>query len=244
MADKKEAAEGWPIVNGDYIAGDPESPVAVATLASHNEDIGANAGAAISGPCKTENLGVEKVVANIISNPNIRFLILCGAEVQGHITGQSIEALHQNGVDPEKRSIVGATGAIPYVENIPDEGIERFQQQVEIVNMIDSEDAGAIESKVKECISKDPGAFEEEALVISVDDAGGDDDDGEEVRPVAAETALLEARIRNINTQVKFIGAVQRMFSGNYAGKVQGIMIGLIFTLVLGGLFIFGALSI
>jgi tetrahydromethanopterin S-methyltransferase subunit A len=240
MADKKQAADGWPIVNGDYIAGDPESPVAVTTLASHNEDVAANAGAAISGPCKTENLGVEKVVANVISNPNIRFLILCGAEVQGHITGQSIQALHQNGVDPEKRSIVGATGAIPFVENIPDEGIERFQQQVEIVNMIDNEDAGAIESKVKECISKDPGAFEEEALVISVDDAaGGDEDDGEEVRPVTPETAALDARIRNIQSQVKVAGGIQRAFSGNYAGKVQGIAVGLAFTLVIGALFLF-----
>jgi tetrahydromethanopterin S-methyltransferase subunit A len=232
---KKSPAEGWPVVNGDYIAGNPESPVAVATLASHIEDIPAAAGAAIAGPCKTENLGVEKVVANIISNPNIRFLILTGAEVQGHITGQSIEALHKNGVDPEKRSIMGATGAIPFVENIPDEGIERFQQQVEIISLIDVEDAAQIEAKVKECIEKDPGAFEEEALLISLDDKGdGDEDEGEEVRPVSAETALIEARMRNIQTQVKLVGAVQRTMSGNYAGKVQGIMIGLVVSLIFG----------
>jgi len=239
MADKKATAEGWPIVNGDYITGDPESPVAVTTLASHNEDVGASAGAAISGPCKTENLGIEKVVANIISNPNIRFLVLCGAEVQGHITGQSIEALHQNGVDPDKRSIVGATGAIPFVENVPDEGIERFQQQVEIVNMIDNEDAGAITSKVKECIEKDPGAFEEEALVISVDDDDGEEEEGEEVRPVSPETAIIEARIRNIQTQVKAVGGIQRTLAGNYGGKVQGIAIGLAFTLIIGFLLLF-----
>ena len=141
MADKKPTADNWPVVSGDYIVGDPESPVAVTTLASHNEDIPAAAGAAIAGPCKTENLGIEKVVANIISNPNIRFLILCGAEVQG-----------------------------PFVENIPMEGVERFQQQVELVDMIDNEDGGAITAKVKECIEKDPGALEEDALVISLDE--------------------------------------------------------------------------
>ena len=170
MADKKPAADNWPVVSGDYIVGDPESPVAVTTLASHNEDIPAAAGAAIAGPCKTEILGIEKVVANIISNPNIRFLILCGAEVQGHITGQSIQALHENGCDPEKKKITGATGAIPFVENIPMEGVERFQQQVELVDMIDNEDGGAITAKVKECIEKDPGALEEDALVISLDE--------------------------------------------------------------------------
>ena len=239
MVDKKPTSDTWPVVSGDYIVGDPESPVAVTTLASHNEDVPAAAGAAIAGPCKTENLGVEKVVANIISNPNIRFLILCGAEVQGHITGQSIKALHANGCDPEKKKINGATGAIPFVENIPMEGVERFQNQLEIVDLIDVEDGGQITAKVKECIEKDPGAFEEDAMIIEVSEGDDDEDEGEEIRPVSAETALIEARLRNIDTQVKLVGAVQRNMSGNYAGKVQGIMIGLIFTLVIGYLFLF-----
>ena len=58
MADKKAPADGWPVISGDYIVGDPESPVAVTTLASHIE--GELSGAAIAGPCKTENLGIEK----------------------------------------------------------------------------------------------------------------------------------------------------------------------------------------
>ena len=237
MADKKSPAEGWPVISGDYVVGDPESPVAVTTLASHIEaDL---SGAAIAGPCKTENLGVEKVVANIISNPDIRFLILSGAEVQGHITGQSFKALHENGCDPDKKKIIGATGAIPFVENVPLDGVERFQQQLEIVDMIDVEDVGAINAKISECVEKDPGAFEEEAMVISVEDDDGDADDGEEMRVVSAETALIEARMRNIYTKTEMIGAVQKNMAGNYAGKVQGIMLGLIFTLVIGSLFLF-----
>lgn len=234
MAEKKSPAEGWPVINGDYVVGDPESPVAAATLASHIEQIPVDAGAAIAGPCKTENLGIEKMLANLISNPNIRFLVLCGSEVQGHITGQSIEALHANGVDPEKRKIVDATGAIPFIENIPDEGIERFQQQMEIVSIIDVEDAAAIQSKIKECIEKDPGAFEEEAMVIKVEEGGGEEEEGEEIPPVTPETALIDARMRNIQTQVKSIGSLQRIFAGMYSGKVQGIMIGLVFILTLG----------
>ena len=234
MAEKKSPAEGWPVVNGDYVVGDPESPVAAATLASHIEQIPVDAGAAIAGPCKTENLGIEKMMANLISNPNIRFLVLCGSEVQGHITGQSIEALHANGVDPEKRKIVDASGAIPFIENIPDEGIERFQQQMEIVSIIDVEDAAAIQSKIKECIEKDPGAFEEEAMVIKVEEGGEEEEEGEAVPPVAPETALIEARMRNIQTQVKSVGGIQRIFAGMYSGKVQGIMVGLIFTLTIG----------
>ena len=242
MAEKKSPAEGWPVINGDYEVGDPESPVAATTLASHIESIPVDAGAAIAGPCKTENLGIEKMLANLISNPNIRFLILTGSEVQGHITGQSIEALHANGVDPEKRKIIDATGAIPFIENIPDEGIERFQQQMEIVSIIDVEDAATIQSKVKECIDKDPGAFEEEAMVIEVEEDGGEEDLGEEIPPVAPETALIEARMRNIQTQVKSIGGLNRMAAGMYSGKVQGIMIGLVFILTFGTLLLLGGL--
>ena len=178
MVEKKEPAEGWPVINGDYVVGDPQSCVAGATLASHIEDVVVDAGAAIAGPCKTENLGIEKMMANLISNPNIRFLILCGSEVQGHITGQSIEALHANGVDADKRKIVGATGAIPFIENMPDEARERFQQQREIVSMIDVEDAAAIQSQVKECIEKDPGAAEEETMVIEIEEEGEDVEEG------------------------------------------------------------------
>jgi len=234
LADKKAPAEGWPVINGDYVVGDPESPVAATTLASHIEQIPVDAGAAIAGPCKTENLGIEKMLANLISNPNIRFLVLCGSEVQGHITGQSIEALHANGVDPDKRKIIDATGAIPFIENIPDEGIERFQQQMEIISIIDVEDAAAIQSKIKECIEKDPGAFEEEAMVIEVEEGGGEEEEGEEIPPVTPETALIDARMRSIQTQVKSIGSLQRISAGMYSGKVQGIMIGMIFILTLG----------
>ena len=113
------------------------------------------------------------------------------------------------------------------------EGVERFQQQVELVDLIDNEDGGAITAKVKECIEKDPGAFEEDAMVIEVKEGDDDDDDGEEIRPISPETALLEARIRNIDTQVKLVGAVQRNMAGNYAGKLTNMVYGFIIGLFL-----------
>ncbi|OEC86906.1 MULTISPECIES: tetrahydromethanopterin S-methyltransferase subunit A [Methanobacterium] len=198
MVEKKKTAEGWPVVNGDYVVGNPKSCVAGATLASHLEDVIVDAGAAIAGPVKTENLGIEKMIANLISNPNIRFLLLCGSEVQGHITGQSIEALHANGVAPDKRRIVGATGAIPYIENVPDEAIDRFRQQLEIVSLIDSEDMDLIRARVKECVEKDPGAAEEETVIIQLEE------NCEEVKVVksTSETDLIYSRrrYRKMNT--------------------------------------------
>ena len=78
--------------------------------------------------------------------------------------------IYENGADPDKKKIVGATGAIPFVENIPLDGIERFQQQLEIIDLIDTEDIGAIQSKINECVEKDPGALEEDPIVMEVDE--------------------------------------------------------------------------
>ena len=40
-------------------------------------------GAALAGTLQTENVGLEKVICNVVSNPNIRFLIVCGPESPG-----------------------------------------------------------------------------------------------------------------------------------------------------------------
>ena len=79
-------------------------------------------------------------------------------------------------------------------------------------------------------------------MVIEVSEGDDDEDEGEEMRPISPETAFLESRIRNIDTQIKLVGAVQRNMAGNYSGKVQGIMIGLVFTLVIGFLLLMAPL--
>lgn len=137
--------ETWPPVRGDYVVGRPEARVAVVTLASHLRA----EGAALIGPCKTENLGVEKVVANTISNSNIRFLLLCGVESKGHLPGDALLALHKNGIDEQGR-ILGSHGAIPFIQNLPPEAIKRFQDQVELIDRIGLEDEGQIEQLIRE----------------------------------------------------------------------------------------------
>lgn len=235
---KVKPAEGWPVVRGEYESGNPENPVAVTTCGSHLKGAPQlSAGASISGPHKTENLGIEKIVANVISNPNIRFLLVTGAEVKGHIAGEAIIMLHKNGI--KENRIVGATGAIPYIENLPDDAIKRFQAQIQVVDMIGTEDEGAIVAKIKELASKDPGAFEGEPMIIQVgekeevEEAGG-------IKPMAAEIAQIQLRIRGIQRQAIEIGNLNKLMSGIYAGKIEGIMIGLIVGLTVLGITIFG----
>ncbi|MGB4196035.1 MAG: tetrahydromethanopterin S-methyltransferase subunit A, partial [Methanoculleus sp.] len=38
MVEKKSPASGWPIVKGDFHAGDPQSCVAVVTMGSHLDE--------------------------------------------------------------------------------------------------------------------------------------------------------------------------------------------------------------
>jgi tetrahydromethanopterin S-methyltransferase subunit A len=195
------------------------------------------AGAALAGSCKTENLGIEKVVANIISNPNIRFVLLCGTEVKGHLTGQSWVAMHENGVEGGK--IVGSKGAIPFLENLTAEHIKRFQEQIELVNIMETEDLGQISAKIAELTARDPGAFGADPIVVQIsDDEGGSEEAvaGEE-EPLTGEMALITSRIKAIQMMVTDIGYRNRFASGVYGGKVEGVMIGLILSLL-----VFGAL--
>jgi tetrahydromethanopterin S-methyltransferase subunit A len=240
MADKKSPASGWPITKGDFNSGDANSPVAVMTCGSHLDEKGiCDKGAAICGSCKTENLGLEKVIANIISNPNIRFILLCGTEVKGHLAGQTMEALHKNGVKDGR--VVGAEGAIPFIENLTDDAIKRFQEQCELVNIMEAEDINAIAAKINELKGRDPGAFAADPMVVEVKEAaGGMEEAGGVVQPMSGELALIHARMKVIEKMVVDIGYRDKFAAGVYSGKVEGIMIGLIISFALLGFVLMG----
>jgi tetrahydromethanopterin S-methyltransferase subunit A len=235
MAAKKSPASGWPLVKGDFISGDANSPVAVVTMGSHLDEKGiCDAGAAMCGSCKTENLGLEKVIANIVANPNIRFMLCCGTEVKGHLAGQTMIALHKGGV--KEGRVVGAEGAIPFIENLKDDAIKRFQEQVECVNIMESEDFNAIKAKINELKGRDPGAFAADAMVVEVKEAAaGMEEAGGEVRPLSGEVALITARLKVIEKMVTDIGYRDKFAAGVYAGKIEGLMIGLIVSFALLG---------
>lgn len=226
MANKKSPASGWPIVQGDFHTGDPNSPVAVVTMGSHlDESAICNAGAAIAGSCKTENLGLEKVIANVISNPNIRFIITCGTEVKGHLSGQSFIALHQNGVDGGK--IVGSKGAIPFIENLSDDHIKRFQEQVEVVDIMESEDVGAITAKINELIARDPGVFPDGPMVVEIKDEGGA---GGAAATATANPQFLEieTKLDKIEEQLEFVEGEIAQRVGRKVGRDIGILYGIV----------------
>ncbi len=150
---------------GKYRTGDPESPIAVVTL---NTDFDfPEDKVAIWGKMKTENLGIEKVIANVISNPYIRFLIICGEEIRGHRSGHTLKAIIENGID-EKGRIIDAPGAVPYIENVERDAVERFREQVSVIDKIDVTDREPIIDVIDSKLEDNPGRFGEPFIAIKV----------------------------------------------------------------------------
>jgi tetrahydromethanopterin S-methyltransferase subunit A len=122
---------------------------------------------AIYGPLKTENIGVEKIVANTISNPHIRFLVVCGDDIRGHRSGSSLLALHKNGIDANHR-IIDAPGAIPYIENLKEEAIKRFQSQLKVVDLLGVKEKEKIDKMIADCIRESPPSYGEPYIAIRI----------------------------------------------------------------------------
>ncbi len=137
----------WPMASGDYLLGNEASPVAVLIVGRGAVEVPREL-YCIKGILKTENIGLERVIANVISNPRIRVLVMCGKEEFGHFPGEAIHALMKNGVD-EHRRIRSTRSAIPFLCDLPPEAIERFRQQVELVDVMD-------DSPVQEIAAYDP----------------------------------------------------------------------------------------
>ncbi|MCM2334097.1 MAG: DUF4346 domain-containing protein [Anaeromyxobacteraceae bacterium] len=156
---------GWPPLPGDYRVVRYGAPVAVCTL--NTADLAgrlaaaAPPGLALAGTLHTENLGIERIVRNVLANPHLRFLVVCGEDtIQaiGHLPGQSLVALAENGVDEGGR-IRGAAGKRPMLKNVSKSQVEAFRSQVEMVALVGERDPGRIEAAVASCAARDPGPF-------------------------------------------------------------------------------------
>lgn len=150
----------WPPVAGDFVLGSAQSPVAVCTLASRSllPKLEGQPEIAIAGRVYTENVGIEKMLQNLLANPRLRSLIVCGRESR-HRVGQAILSLHRNGLDPVTRVIRGATGPEPVLASLALEDVAAFQQRIEVIDLIGEQDVGRILERARPCgQTMDPSA--------------------------------------------------------------------------------------
>ena len=164
----------YPPEEGRYIRGNDSSPVAVAIVLNCDADkihsdleklvrAVVESGAAISGTVQTENIGFEKIVCNIVANPNIRYLIVGGPESEGHSTGEALKSLILNGVD-EKKRIIGTRAPHPFLFNLSMEPIERFQKQISLIDLQFEGDPDIIRKAVWSCYQESPVEFRDYSL--------------------------------------------------------------------------------
>jgi thioredoxin type arsenate reductase len=163
----------YPPEEGRYLRGNDYSPVAVAIVLNTDADkipqeidrlvrAGIETGAALSGTVQTANIGIEKIICNIVSNTNIRYLILGGPESAGHRTGEALKALFSDGTD-EKKRIIGTDALSPSLFNVPVEFIDRIRKQV---TLVDCQFKGEehLKNAVRACYQETPTAFGEYSL--------------------------------------------------------------------------------
>jgi tetrahydromethanopterin S-methyltransferase subunit A len=159
----------YPPEEGRYLRGNDFSPVAVAIILNCDADkvppelerlvrAGIESGAALSGTVQTENIGFEKIVCNIVANPNIRYLVVGGPESEGHLTGEAMKALIRSGVD-EKKRIIGTSAPHPFLFNLPMEMIDRFRKQLSLIDLQFEADPDVIRKAVWACYQEQPVEF-------------------------------------------------------------------------------------
>lgn len=148
---KKPSKSQWPYYSGNYQVINPKGKIAICTLSSDNlmPKTSLSENIAIIGTVITSNLGIEKIILNIISNPNISHLILCGKDSPIFKAGQAFESLFKYGVDKEKR-IINAEGHFPVLKNLNEEKINCFKNQIELISLKEEKRAEIIQQKINE----------------------------------------------------------------------------------------------
>ncbi len=166
FTEKVQEREGWPPLPGSYRALRYHAPVAVCTLT--NEELAsaimrkADPAIAIAGTLQTENIGIERLLLNVLGNPNIRFLIVCGPDSKraiGHLPGQSLVSLARQGLDKNRR-ILGARGKRPVLHNVSRETVEHFRRTVEVVDLVGNSSLSTVLETAHACDARNPGAAE------------------------------------------------------------------------------------
>jgi len=137
-------SEGWPINQGFSHNSDSNIPVAVAVPRQNKElQDCVSSIAAIVGPCVTPNEGPQIAIANLVANPNIRWLVIAGKD-SGHMSGDVLKCANTRGVNWETgRVIETKSPTSPYfrifreMKEKGEEIIERYRKQIEIIDIMD-----------------------------------------------------------------------------------------------------------
>jgi len=166
---KGEPSPDYPPEEGCYLRGNDYSPIAVAVILRWMREqtppdierlvrVAIETGAALAGTIQTENIGIEKIICNVVANPNIRYLIICGPESPGHLVGDALLALAKNGLDERKR-IIGTEAPTPYLFNVQPEFVKRFRDQITAIDLVNEGSPEILRQAIWSCYQEEPTSF-------------------------------------------------------------------------------------
>jgi len=189
-----DRSDGWPFLAGRYRVLNASAPVVVATLGS--EELAADLQSiAPAGLCMTAELrsagDATKLLRNLTTNLAVQRLVIAGADESRTTLGRALVELGGNtkasngdskGDPDELATMVRGIRA-----ELPDEDLERFRNQIEVIDLVGCGDVDKILSRVAQSAgeAKRPNV----GFVRPADEAG----DGVE-RVLAAENVSYEAR--------------------------------------------------
>src|SRR5688572_31955239 len=85
----------------------------------------------IVGRLLSENKGIDEIIKFTTNNKSLKYLLLCGEEVKGHLPGQTLIALKKNGID-QKKKVINSIAPYPFLASSYDE-IEYFRHHINII---------------------------------------------------------------------------------------------------------------
>lgn len=125
-------------IHEEVFYGNPHSRVGICTLSSMvllreiaSSDLLNKV--AIAGRLLSENKGIDALVSYVVKNPTLDTIIVCGAEVSGHLAGHSLTSLHKYGIDQNR--IINSSSPDPILSASKSE-IRQFQKQITVIDKI------------------------------------------------------------------------------------------------------------
>ena len=147
----------WPLYFKELLhVGNLKSNVGIAALWTRADKIYSgleNNSYAVVGQLYSQ-AGVNFIVRNVLANPKIRYLILCGQESKIEKSGQALVNLKKGGVD--RNNLILGTKSGYLDKEIPLRAINDFRQGVEIIDLRGVYQSNKIQRAIKALPAKKP----------------------------------------------------------------------------------------
>lgn len=87
----------------------------------------------IAGRLHSENKGIDKMIDFCINHPHLKYIILCGKDTKGHLPGDALISLFENGLNANGK-IIGTNAPSPFICS-QKENVIKFKKQVSVIDM-------------------------------------------------------------------------------------------------------------